>query len=343
MDKRVSILTARIIGEEKWQENSKNIFELFPFSENKNIPVFVRRFVLKLYKFFNKFDFIIGARLFLNRKNFNVIISNSINQAIMYSFLSMIFGKKNKIHILNEIYFQAPISLRRKLRPAVFKIFVKNVDYMRTSSNKEIDNYSTLLNIDKNRFWFLPFPTTISHPEIINTDENFILSAGKQFRDYATLIKATKDLDIKLVIISDNNSIKDIEVSEEVEVYKNIPKSHYLDFLSRSKLVVVPLANDFTSCGQITVLEAMSYGKPVITTKVAGTMDYIVDGKTGVFYKIGDVDDLKNKIIYLLDNEDVRAVIIEQALQTVKLNFTHQFFVSQYLKFIDEKFQKLNR
>ena len=199
-----------------------------------------------------------------------------------------------------------PITLRNKIRPFVYRHFFKNVDYIRVSSKKEIINYSNLLNFDQNRFWFNPWPSHVSDPKIVNNEEGYIFSAGKQYRDYSTLINAVKGTGYVLILVSDRNSMKDVECCDELTVFYDIPKQEYFDLLLKSKIVVVPLNTDFCSCGQIALTDAMSYGKPIIVTKVTGSVDYIEDEKSGLFYEKGNYNDLRKKIVLLSENKELR-------------------------------------
>lgn len=340
MDKHISILSARFISDDKWQEKVTCIYELMPFIEKKSPFLFFLKFLNRTYKYLNKFKFVIGIKLFINRKKYDIIISNSIEQALIFSFLSLIFGKKRNIHIFNEIYFQFPTSFRHKIRPFIFKLFVNKINFIRVSSKNEIKHYSKLLNIKENKFWFLPYPTPIQEPYFSFEDEGYILSSGKQYRDYDTLVKAVDGLGLKTIIVSDYNSMNKVKPCDETTVYYNITKSQYIDLLMKAKIVVIPLNNDFCSCGQIALLEAMSYGKSVIVARVTGTIDYIEDGSTGLFYEMGNYSDLRNKILNLYRNDNLRYKLANNALKYIKKNLTYNVFVQRYLQFIENKWNE---
>ena len=133
--------------------------------------------------------------------------------------------------------------------------------------------------------------------------------------------------------------MKEIDTCDEVTVYYNISKEEYLSLLVKSKFVVVPLRNDFSSCGQVSILEAMSLGKPVIVAKVAGSIDYIEDGRSGLFYEKGNYMDLRKKIILLSENRELRTALAEEALSEIKNTYNHEVFSTRYYHFINEKWQ----
>jgi glycosyltransferase involved in cell wall biosynthesis len=300
----------------------------------KNRYRFTYQLLKKFYTICNNYQVLTGARLFFNRKEFDVIISGYIIQALTYSFLGMIFRSHRKLHLLNEIYLNEPSSVKRKIRPFIYRMFLKNIDYIRVSAREEISNYSLALKVPEDRFWFNPWPSFVKDPEVKNAKGDYILSAGKQFRDYATLIRAVSGTGCRLVIVSDRKSMEGIETSQEVEVVYNISKQEYFELLVNSRFVVVPLYNDFGSCGQISILEAMSYGKPVIAARVTGSIDYIEDGISGLFYEIGNYEDLRGKILSLNGNPELRETIAMKSVNRIKEFFTPEIFARNYRNFI---------
>lgn len=293
--------------------------------------------IKKFYGICNRSQVLTGARLFFNRRNFDVIISGYITQALTYSLLGMIFPSGRKLHLLNEIYLNEPSSFKRKIRPFLYRLLLKNVDFIRVSARKEISNYSMALKISEDRFWFNPWPSFVADPEVKSSNGDFILAAGKQFRDYATLINAIRGTGCRLIIVSDRKSMEGLETSQEVEVVYNISKQEYFNLLINSRFVVVPLSNDFGSCGQIAILEAMSYGKPVVTARVTGSMDYIEDGISGLFYEKGNYQELREKILYLDRNPELREAVAAESVARIKEFFTQETFSHNYRNFIINK------
>ena len=53
----------------------------------------------------------------------------------------------------------------------------------------------------------------------------------------------------------------------------------------------------------MTILESFASGKPVIGAKIGGIQELIDDEHTGMLFNSGKVDDLTEKINYLLDKK----------------------------------------
>lgn len=89
------------------------------------------------------------------------------------------------------------------------------------------------------------------------------------------------------------------------------------------------------------LIEAMCLGMPVISTKVSGTEELIVDNANGILVDINDVNGLSNKLNLLLDNDELRnsmafnAVKIYDRLKSDKI-------VDEWLEFVTEVKNKYN-
>lgn len=68
----------------------------------------------------------------------------------------------------------------------------------------------------------------------------------------------------------------------------------------------------------IVFLEAMACGTPVIASRVHGILDIVEDHKTGLFVDPNDVDQTVDKIIELIENNDLRKSLSENGLEFVK-------------------------
>lgn len=86
-------------------------------------------------------------------------------------------------------------------------------------------------------------------------------------------------------------------------------------YLEKSDIFVFPSLGD--SFG-LAVLEAMSYGLPVICSDLAGAADTIQDGINGFVIPAGSKQAIIEKILYFLNNRDMINTIGQNAIETVK-------------------------
>ena len=53
------------------------------------------------------------------------------------------------------------------------------------------------------------------------------------------------------------------------------------------------------------VIEAASCGIPALCSKIYGLSDSIIDHKTGFFHKVGSVNDIKKKMLFIIKNKNL--------------------------------------
>ncbi|HIK41527.1 MAG TPA: glycosyltransferase family 4 protein [Thermoleptolyngbya sp. M55_K2018_002] len=148
--------------------------------------------------------------------------------------------------------------------------------------------------------------------------ERFILSPGKSYRDYPTLVKAFENLDCGLTICGagqiDLEHLKQRAVgSAEAHLPSNVSilrdMIDWRDFIrlyEQAYAVAIPVVEEkarFKNAIGLTVLtEAMAMGKAIAMTR----SDYVgVDLERegiGLWVEEGDVDGWQRAIAYLLDN-----------------------------------------
>ncbi len=165
-----------------------------------------------------------------------------------------------------------------------------------------------------------------------------IASAGTASRDYQTLAKAVSGLDADVQIAADSAWFREpVNVGEE-ETPSNVTIRSCGDYVglrdlyARASFVVVPLCEARRACGYAVIAEAMAMGKAVITTRVSSASDFIVDGETGMYVKLGDAADLRLKIDTLLCNP---ALAIEMG-RRARTRIEREFSLEAYCKGMED-------
>ncbi len=134
--------------------------------------------------------------------------------------------------------------------------------------------------------------------------ENYVLHFGRLTKEKGTftLLEAAKNLpDVKFVFAGSG---------EAEESIKNIPNAQYVGFktggelkelIAKAKLSVCP-SEIYENC-PFSVIESQIYGTPVIGARMGGIPELIKEGKTGLLFEAGNSEDLKEKIIQMLDKK----------------------------------------
>jgi glycosyltransferase involved in cell wall biosynthesis len=158
------------------------------------------------------------------------------------------------------------------------------------------------------------------------TDGGYIFSGGRTNRDFATVFEAMSQLDSPAVIVADKTVDFPTDVPEHIRIYRDISLEDFQRLLQGARIVVVALKRGDISSGQVVLNRAMRSGKPVVVTATAGMDDYVTDGKDAVLVEPGNVDDLRTKLAWLLDNSERRRKIALEARRTYEMSFNSRIF-----------------
>lgn len=198
------------------------------------------------------------------------------------------------------------------------RLALGQVDVFVVHSRREIGLYADWLGLPAERFVFVPLSI---HDEPREARENeaapFVLAMGSANRDYRTLVAAVGALGVPTVIVAGAHAVEGVALPPHVTVRSGLGIAECHDLCARARVNVVPLRNTAFTSGQVTVLEAMMLGKPVVATRAAGTEDYVSEGWNGLLVPPEDPAALAAAIAALWDDPAARARLGAQARRTV--------------------------
>ena len=84
------------------------------------------------------------------------------------------------------------------------------------------------------------------------------------------------------------------------------------------------------------IMESMSYGKPVIGSNIGGIPELVNDGKTGRIFQSKDVQDLATKINWLLARSSFRDKFSRNAIKFAEKNFNGKKYYKKLVSLYDE-------
>ena len=288
--------------------------------ERPDISIF---FVWLRYKF--SLPFLIYCKLFLPVRT--IVWSKGINIS------------KNNQFIMNQLYY-----LRQKMADALILYSQNELKYIKTNKNKvfiannTINQYKYTLHSKVDE---LKSKYNISHA-------NNVLFVGR--------IQKRKKLQLLLEVFSkrvENHGliiVGDGITQEMRNIINNNDNIYYLgpiynlDTLSE----VYSISDVFCIPGEIGLglNEAFLFGLPVITTYIRETSEMYLLFKNninGLLYKKDNVDDLADKLLYLLDNKNVRDEFSQNARKSfeenAKIEYMYDGFINaiKYLKNNDKR------
>ena len=79
------------------------------------------------------------------------------------------------------------------------------------------------------------------------------------------------------------------------------------DLYARSEFLVMPLFDVDFQAGVTALLEGMAMSKAVICSRTPGQTDVVIEGETGLYVEPGNVAELREKIVHLLQRPSLAA------------------------------------
>lgn len=277
----------------------------------------------------------LAALMVLQRRNSDAIYTVGVRPAQAYGLFCRVFGDGKRPHIASEIFLDEPdpSDLRWRVKRRVRRFALGRVDRMIVFSKAERERYSHELRLPREKLHFVPFHTNIEEPKLTPPGV-YGFAAGRSLRDWPTFFAAVEGLDCEFVVVAGAFSSANLAVPRNVRLYCDIPRSRYLELLEGARFVVVPLQPSNRSAGQVVILEAGSFGKPVIASDVEGIRDYVSSDANGLLIAPGDVDGMRAAIQTLMADEILCKELGSAAFKRIEAEHQFPVFVDRCLTVI---------
>jgi glycosyltransferase involved in cell wall biosynthesis len=153
-------------------------------------------------------------------------------------------------------------------------------------------------------------------------DGDYIFAGGYANRDYNFFIRCAAAFPKQrfMIVCSKRNRIAG-GPPENVEIFNDISPQEFHARMAASKAIVIPLKNDVGASGQMVAVAAMKLGKAILYPDFNGVAHYFEDKVSGLQYKAGNIDSLKNAISFVLENPSVCMKIGAKARQQWQARF----------------------
>lgn len=250
--------------------------------------------------------------------NYDVVVTMGIRTSMAFGLICLATGRKSK-QIMCEIFIDAPrYGIGWALKNWLYGLLARRSLGVLTNSSAEIDSISRRFRLAPSKIRFVPLNSTVGAPHIESEDDGYVIAAGRTLRDYPTLLDAARLLpDISFRIVCGASDLIGAEIPGNVSVIREAPRERYLEELRKSRIVAIPLLPTERATGQVVLLDAMAMGKPVVTTRVPGVLDYVEPEKNGVLIDPRDAGPLAEAIRRLWNDPSERKRLGQAAYQTV--------------------------
>jgi glycosyltransferase involved in cell wall biosynthesis len=254
--------------------------------------------------------------------------------------LAVCVGMKRRLSISRTPLIAGTFNLgqlHKGYKKQLARIALKRVDKFIVHSSAELTNYSKYLNLPQDKFEFIRLHKPImAITELEDVETPFLLSMGSANRDYKTLFSAIKRLQYPLTIVAPKHILANLDIPSSVTIKSNLSIEECRALVQKALINIIPIDNQYTASGQVTVIEAMMYNKAVIATDTLGTRDYIENGKTGLLVSSKSVDELESAIETLWTDSILRKSLADQAKAYVKQELSQEKAASQLLEVLNK-------
>lgn len=289
-----------------------------------------------------------------NWKKYDIITIHSPDP--MSCFALWLVNPKCKI----VLYWHSDI-LRQKLLLKFYKPFMnwllRRSDLIITTSQKYLDG-SQYLSKYKGKSAVIPIGLNVEVlPNIDNIVNNFkefdgkniVFSLGRlaYYKGFQYLVLAAKNLPANSIVIIAGAGEQKEELNKIIEE-NNLQQKVFLigkitedekDFLFRNAKIFALSSIYKTEAYAIVQVEALAYGLPIISTRIAGSgVDWVNQNEiTGITVNVKSSLEISEAINFLLTNEDVRKLYSANASKRYKDLFTHH----KMIDLITEQYEKV--
>lgn len=314
--------------------------------EMKFIPTYIdKNNVFKIFYFLISYIRIFIQFLYWNPDVCHIHMSykGSFTRKYMIHKLCKLFSIKDIIHLHGSEFEKWYMELDENKKKKVKELLLTSDNFIVLGEkwNKAIKNIeSRTKTLILNNSVHIPEETTYWNQSTFNILFLGVLIERKGVID---LLKAVKEISKKIdskeihFIIAGTGKQEDalkkycIEegINEYVEFKGWIECDTKIDLLKHSQLLVLPSYNEGLP---VAILEAISYGLPIIATDVGDIHSAVKNGENGYLIRPGDYIALSEQILSITDNEALFEKFSMNSRKLAENDFSDEVFFSKILQ-----------
>lgn len=233
---------------------------------------------------------------------YDVVLSGAERVGIPLAIMMRLGLKRNKHSMVCHL-----LTPNKKQIP--FKLFglAGSIDSFVCQNAFQAGFLQSNLSVSAGRVHYIrsvPVDQRFYHP-IKGAKDEGVVAVGRELRDYATLVEATRGLDIPVHIVASSpwsvrqNQFGKADPEQNVTVTSGHSYIELREIYAGARFVALPLFDVDSPAGITALVESMSMGKATIVSASRGIVDFVDHMETGILVKPGDPEELRKAILYL--------------------------------------------
>jgi glycosyltransferase involved in cell wall biosynthesis len=171
----------------------------------------------------------------------------------------------------------------------------------------------------------------VKNPSFRKGDYYVYLGRVNEVKGIRTLCKAAATMNHRLIVIGGGellNELRDAyKNSKQIEFLGQKQWEEFRPILEGARFMVLPA--EWSENNPLTVIESQSLGTPVLGARIGGIPELIDEGRTGMTFKSGDVEDLKEKIEAMFKQSFDYPSISKESVK----RYSSEAYVEQLMKY----------
>lgn len=234
----------------------------------------------------------------------------------------------------------------------IYKEYLQKCDKVVAISNHMAEELRNYCQIEKNKIKIIPDCLNLKKYECSkkdaeefrkknNIDKFFIFSTGRMVKEkgFQQIIKAVAEMKNKDFILGLGGDGYYKEELMELSKKLNVD-TKFFGFLPREDLLKVFRACDafvtpslFTEPFGLVSIEAMSFEKPVIASRIGGIPEIVEDNNTGMLYEPQNYKELANKLDIIYGDKKLRQRLGKNGRKKVERKYNWDVIIKDWIKF----------
>lgn len=246
-------------------------------------------------------------------------------KVIIENLLKIAFSISQKVIFQNQDDLE--LYVKEGLLPNSKAVLIKgsgvDVDYFSPSQvkNQTILEYKKNLGINENGIVVLMVARIIAHKGV----REFCAVANEIYAKYPNVyFLLVGEIDRGNIVPLDLNFLK-----AQTGILWLGKRTDIRELVGMSDIFVLP---SYREGIPRTLLEAGAMGKPIVTTNAVGCKEVVSEGVNGFLVPVGDTEMLKERILQLIANKDLREKLGAASRKKIIQEFSKETIVKEYLE-----------